>query len=1090
MFPVIDAALQVQLLGGFAVRANGVLIPEAQWRSRRARSLVKLLALAPDHRLHRDRVLDALWPDSDLTAAANNLHQTLFTARKIFEAAGVCALILQDSLLSLGDGLSVDVEQFEAAVAQTANSQDPALFQAALELYPGDLLPVDLYEEWTVARRDSLRQLHIKLLLDFARLLETRKEYSAGIETLGQVLAIDRAHEEAHAGLMRLYALSGQRQQALRQFQTLKEALRTELEAEPSPASLRLYEEIQSGRLPQTTALISAGTNLRKHNLPAQLTSFIGRETEIADLSEKVKSSRLVTLTGAGGTGKTRLALQVAEKVLDTFPDGVWLVELAPLSDPGLVQQACLQVLELVQQPGVSPTSILAHFLENKHALLILDNCEHLLAACTSLVNDLVKVCPQLHILASSREILSVPGESPFRVPSLAFPDPRSLPTPAELVQFEAVQLFEVRSKQASAGFHLAPEDTRTVAQICSRLDGIPLAIELAAARMHVLTVDQLASRLDNAFRVLTGGSQAVMPRQQTLKATIDWSYDLLASQERLLLQRLAVFAGGWTLEAAEVVTPDQEGTENCNSSTLTSLEVMDLIAALVDKSLVIAEIFPDGYRYRLLETIRQYARDRLLESGCGGAVRDRHLNYFSRLSGDAEPHLRGKGQVEWLERMDQELDNLRAALEWSVSSRIDLGLKIAADLMWFWHLRGLFTEAFEWLEKLLAFEAQQPEVQFLARERALQRARGLRAIAHQTDYVNIKNIPEQIALFQESVTILRTLEPLPRQELGISLYYLLLKKNILDQHSETHEEMLDIFQQENMKFWLSEYLCNTTFFADDLDQAMIRGKESLSIAREIEDLDGICGRSATLAQLMILKGDYLQAESLINEAIAICSKVKNYWLGATLIAYLSSLALAQGNYQEATDRAKEAITKFRELSYNPQIGGPLETLQQTAWSQGKCEESIQYALELISSSDGQWVARDTNLYLGRVAISQGDLSQAGVYMKKAISSNLWKGIMNAWNIAIPHLLGWIALFCIQGKYKASAQLIGAVDSFYHQIAPGLVPRERSEYEEDRASIRTVLSEEAFAEAFAAGQAMTLEQAITWVAEEMHVSRD
>ena len=291
-----------------------------------------------------------------------------------------------------------------------------------------------------------------------------------------------------------------------------------------------------------------------KHNLPAQLTSFIGRESEIADLSDKVKSSRLVTLTGAGGTGKTRLALQVAEKVLDSFPDGVWLVELAPLSDPSLVPQACTQALDLGQQPGTSPSAILAHFLENKHALLILDNCEHLLAACTRLANVLLKSCSQLHILASSREILSVPGENPFRVPSLAFPDPRSLPSSAEMVQFEAVRLFEERSKQASAGFDLTPEEANAVAQICSRLDGIPLAIELAAARMHVMTVDQLASRLDNTFRILTGGSKAVLPRQQTLKATIDWSYDLLSPNERLLLQRLSVFAGGWTLEAAEVV--------------------------------------------------------------------------------------------------------------------------------------------------------------------------------------------------------------------------------------------------------------------------------------------------------------------------------------------------------------------------------------------------------------------------------------------------------------------------------------------------------------------------------------------------------
>ncbi len=1079
--------MNIQLLGGFNVRVDGAAIPDTAWKSRRARNLVKLLGLAPGHRLHRDQVIDTLWPDSDLSAAANNFHQTLFAARRVLDPIVPGCLQMEEGTLSLTQDFSIDVDTFETAAAQAKNSQDPSIYLEALAIYQGNLLPDDRYEEWTLARRESLRQTYLRLLLDLARLYETRQEYDSGITAMLRLLASDRSSEEAHAGLMRLYALSGQRQAALRQFQALREALKGELDVEPGPETTRLFEEIQAGQFPRDEAepkTLPLMGQRKRHNLPYQLTSFIGREKETEQVRSLIHEHRLVTLTGAGGTGKSRLALQVAEQVLDTFPDGVWLVELAPLSDPTLVPQACLQALELVQQPGMSPTSILVHFLENKHALLILDNCEHLLTACTSLVNNLVKACPKLHILATSREILSVPGESPFRVPSLAFPDPRSLPTPAEMAQFEAVRLFEVRSKQASAVFHLAPEGTRAVAQICSRLDGIPLAIELAAARMHVMSVDQLASRLDNTFRILTGGSKAVLPRQQTLKATIDWSYDLLSPNERLLLQRLSVFAGGWTLDAAEAVCADAEGAANA----ISSLDVIDLLAQLVDKSLVVASMQKEGVRYHLLETIRQYARDRLLETGSGVAVRVRHLAYFSHLSGDAEPHLRGKGQVEWLERMDQELDNLRAALEWSVSSRIDLGLKIAADLMWFWHLRGLFAEAFEWLEKLLAFEAQQPDVQFLERERALQRARGLRAIAHQTDYLNLKTIPERIALFQESVTILRTLEPLPRQELGISLYYLLLKKNILDQHSETHQEMLDIFQQENMKFWLSEYLFNIVFLADDLDQAMIRQKESLSIALEIEDLDGISSRSTWLAQLMILKGDYLRAESLINEAIAICSKVKNYWLGAYLIAQLSSLAMVQGNDQVATDRAKEAISKFREVNNLTQIDGPLETLQQTAWSQGKNEESIQYALEIISSSDEQRYAGGyTNLYLGRVAISQGDLSQAGVYMKKTISSNLWKDMNFAWNITIPHLLGWIALFCNQGKYEASAQLIGTVDFHYHQIASGLVPRERSEFEENLVSTRKALGEDAFVEAFKTGQALTLEQAIAWVAGEMQV---
>ncbi len=1099
MFPVIDAALQVQLLGGFAVRANGVLIPEAQWRSRRARSLVKLLALSPDHRLHRDQVLDALWPNSDLTAAANNLHQTLFTSRKIFEAAGVSALILQDSLLSLGDGLSVDVEQFETAAARAANRQDPALFRTALVLYTGDLLPADLYEEWTVVRRDSLRQLHLKLLLDLAHLLEIRKEYAAGIETLGQVLTADRAHEEAHAGLMRLYALSGQRQPALRQFQTLKEALRTELDAEPSPASLRLYEEIQSGRLAQTTALVSAGTHSRKHNLPAQLTSFIGRETEITDLSEKVKTNRLVTLTGSGGTGKTRLAFQVAEQVLDWFPDGVWLVELAPLSDPAFVPQACLQALELVQQPGASPSTTLAHFLENKHALLILDNCEHMLATCTSLTNALLKGCPRLHILATSREILSVPGESPSRVPSLGLPDPRSHQAPDEMIQFEAVHLFIERSMLVSPGFRLTLENAAAVAQICLRLDGIPLAIELAAARMHVMTADQLASRLDNTFRILTGGSRAVLPRQQTLKATIDWSYDLLSLPERLLLQRLSVFAGGWTLEAAEAVCADDEEAENA----IGSLDVIDLLTQLVDKSLVIAFMQKDGARYHLLETIRQYARDRLMETGRGVEVRDRHLAYFARLSAEAEPHLRSWGMADWLERLDRELDNLRVALEWTLATQVELGLKMVADLFWFWHIRALFGEEVERLEKLLAAEAEQRGDQPLSGERALQRARGLHALSNHLNYTtNHPLASEKIAFCQESVAILRGLGPSARHALAISLIQLLWSQGGLNQPSPLREEMLDIFEQEKNAFYLSEYYSMrglSSHHSGKLDEAKVFLEKSLALSQEIGDLDGVMSRSADLSYLAWYAGDAQRANALLQDAIQFGRMVKNRWKIPSYLLDLGNRALARGEYREAARLANESLLKYRELNYMIGVNISLETLQRIAWSQDEVEKSIRYGQERLDLYSGQnydptnffQQENEINacLYLGRAAISRGDLSQAEMLLRKSIGFILEIEGAFGWFVKIVELLGWIALLTQQGDHLQTARLLGTVEFMYHQTELRYSPRERSEHDENLAACRAALGKETYAVAFAEGQAMTLEQAIGLVADEMHVSR-
>ena len=338
--------LHVQLLGKFAVSVNGIAILESPWKSHRGRNLFKLLALTPGHRLHRDQVIDILWPDSDVSAAANNLYQTLYLTRRGLESAGAGALVLEDGLVSLrgnaGPALLVDVEQFEAAAVQTKDCQDPNVFQAPLELYRGDLLPDDLYEEWTVQRRESLRQVYLNLLLDLARLHEAQYNYSAGITALLQLLAVDRSYEEAHIGLMRLYALSGQRQQALRQYRTLGEVLKAELDTGPSEDAIHLNETIQSGQFLSPKAADfppHPAIPIPKHNLPNLLTSFIGREKQINEVSQLVKDRRLVTLTGTGGTGKTRLALKVAEGLLEEFPDGVFMADLASLSDPELVPQ-------------------------------------------------------------------------------------------------------------------------------------------------------------------------------------------------------------------------------------------------------------------------------------------------------------------------------------------------------------------------------------------------------------------------------------------------------------------------------------------------------------------------------------------------------------------------------------------------------------------------------------------------------------------------------------------------------------------------------------------------------------------------------
>jgi len=430
------------------------------------------------------------------------------------------------------------------------------------------------------------------------------------------------------------------------------------------------------------------------NNLPQQPTSFIGREKELADVRRLLMRARTLTLTGSGGCGKTRLGLQVAADSLEHFPDGAWLVELAPLADPGLVPQTVATVLGVKEQPGKPIGQSLSEHLKDKRLLLLLDNCEHLLEGCAKLADLLVHQCSHLTILASSREALGIGGEQAYRVPSLSLPDPKRLHSLLSIAQFEAVQLFADRALLARADFKLTDQNASTLASICYRLDGIPLAIELAAARVRSLSVEEINRKLDERFRLLTGGSRTALPRQQTLRSLIDWSYDLLNDSEKQLLQRLTVFAGGWTLNATEQV---------CASEGTGDVEVLDLLTSLADKSLVVAEQDDEHYRYRLLETVRQYARDRLLESGAGETYRDRHRDYFLTLAEEAAPKLNGAERAAWLRRLEEEHENLRAGLEWSL---IEVGsetrLRFCSALYRFWWTQGYLSEGRGWCARAL----------------------------------------------------------------------------------------------------------------------------------------------------------------------------------------------------------------------------------------------------------------------------------------------------------------------------------------------------------------------------------------------------
>jgi predicted ATPase len=391
-------------------------------------------------------------------------------------------------------------------------------------------------------------------------------------------------------------------------------------------------------------------------NLPLQLTSFIGRGRETTEIEELLEEGRLLTLIGPGGSGKTRLALAVASEVAQRFEDGVWLVKLAPLSDPDLLPQAVASVLGVRESPGTSLADTLAAHLGTRHLLLLLDNCEHLPGACVSLAEGLLRRCPNLRILATSRAALGAVGEALFNVPPLTLPDPRRGPTVGSLPEYEAVRLFVERAKAVRPDFTLTEANALAVAHICYRLDGIPLALELAAARTKVLSVDQISERLDDSFALLTGGGRTRMPHHKTLRATMDWSYELLTERERTLLARLSVFASGFALEAAEAV-----GT----GGSIDGYDVLDLLAFLVDKSLVLVAEHDGEARYRLLETVRQYGREKLEESGEAEPILQRHAGFYLALAERAD--LMSREQAVWLERLENEHDNFRAALALSL---------------------------------------------------------------------------------------------------------------------------------------------------------------------------------------------------------------------------------------------------------------------------------------------------------------------------------------------------------------------------------------------------------------------------------------
>jgi predicted ATPase/DNA-binding SARP family transcriptional activator len=644
--------------------------------------------------------------------------------------------------------------------------------------------------------------------------------------------------------------------------------------------------------------------------LPLQLTSFVGREREIARVREVLARARLITLTGAGGSGKTRLALEVASQTAQSYPDGASWVDLVRASDPTQVSAAVATALGIREEPNRTPAESVIAFLQPRDALLILDNCEHVVDAAAALAEDLLRHCPCLRLIATSREALGIAGEVAWHVPALALPDgsTNQLDIVAEA---EAVRLFIERARDAAPGFALTNANAPAVQRICRRLDGIPLALELAAARLRVLAPEQIATRLEEDFRLLASSSRTAIPRHRTLRATIDWSYALLTDHERFLLQRLSVFVRSFSLEAAEAV---------CAARSIGRDDILDLLSALVDKSLVLMDVSEGEARYHLLETVRQYAADRLAESAYDDDVREHHAKYFVHLAETAAPHLFGGAtDAQWIDLIRSEMPNFRAAADWAEAddSRAEIAQRLAASLMWPWFAFGSFREARQRLTAAISQGRGGNSSPFV-------RGRALAALGWvlfwQAEYTEMRApLEESLPLLRKAGNAQALMVALAG--MGMTLSY----TGEVDAAEEMYAEAVALSRTMPGTFTtFALYMAGSgAFNRGDVERAGVAYSEGLAIGRRLGFIPAIAHHSIGMGRVTRTRGDYDSALGHFSEALTALRKLRDRWAAAQVIELVASVAIAQNESLRAAQLlgAAEAIRES--------LGAPVPRLLQ-----------------------------------------------------------------------------------------------------------------------------------------------------------------
>ncbi|MGH2534947.1 MAG: ATP-binding protein [Thermomicrobiales bacterium] len=891
--------LKAHLLGPARLAVGDRVLSDSLWPRRAARSLLLLLLATPGHRLPRERVVDLLWPDSTPDAARHTYYQALRTLCRVLEpglpprhpSAYVEAGAEMVGLHPHVDQW-IDVDAFEAALAHAESilsTERRVGLRSALALYQGDLLRDELGAGWATARRETLHLAWQRTILTLADLDRAAGEPLATIASLEMVLAADETVEAAHRALMRAYAVAGEPDRAVRQYQRCRQALRAELDVEPSAETTSLLAS-----LPAPAASAS-----RHHNIPTPPNPLIGRNREIDAIQELLWQAeiRLVTLTGPGDVGKTRLALDVADAMADDFAGGVCFIPLAPVREPALVIPTIAQRLGLRDGGNQPLVERLRDYLRDEAILLLLDNVEQVVSA-AGVIADLLASCPKVKMLVTSRLPLRLSAEHEYEVRPLAAPAAGSRASFAAIARSDAVTLFVQRAQAVQADFALTEQNAPVLAEICRHLDGLPLAIELAAARTKVLPPAALLARLDQRLTILTGGPRDQPTRLQTMRAAIAWSYDLLTPAEQTLFRRLAVFSGGFSLAAAEQVMGDREWVmgDGASPSPIThhpSPITLDGLAALLDHSLM-RRLTNDGDepRYGMLETIRVFGLERLTAAGEAEATGARHAAYLLALVGDGNPD--GSPRIHdlpWLDTLDSDRDNLRAALRWAADHADGSTLlRLLNTSWWFWRNRGPLSEGRAWFERAMAITAADERV----------REPRLWATLLSADLAMVQgDFPRAVAG-------------------GLS---------VLAQWRR---------QADNGRRFRAWFLLGLVLVGRHQDhRACLVLSRVAAHFRETAEADWLANSLAMLAVLALRAPDLPRGAALLDESLRICQSSGFRWGMADVYEGLGVVARAQGDLATSTERYRQSLRIYQEFGDLWGVAGMMEQLGINAARQG-----------------------------------------------------------------------------------------------------------------------------------------------------------